>query len=97
MVRMKLSDDIFCEAGTDPPSRWGPPPTITFDRFVRCCVVIKTLTESFQQVDTDRDGWIQLNYESFLGVRSVNHNCRPIGTDESVSRCSSVLRSDMST
>lgn len=36
-----------------------PPPGaqasgITFDRFVRACVVIKQLTEAFQKVDTDR-------------------------------------------
>jgi len=45
---------------------YGPPPGITFDRFVRACVVVKTLTESFQRVDTDRDGWVQLSYEQFL-------------------------------
>jgi len=27
---------------------------ITFDRFVRACVVIKQLTEAFQKIDTDR-------------------------------------------
>ena len=27
---------------------YGPPPGITFDRFVRACVVVKTLTEAFQ-------------------------------------------------
>ena len=44
----------------------APPPGITFDRFVRACVVIKTLTESFQKLDTDRDGWIQINYDQFM-------------------------------
>ncbi|KAF8797884.1 EF-hand [Phlegmacium glaucopus] len=48
--------------------RYGPPPGITFDRFVRACVAIKTLTESFQRVDTDRDGWIQISYEQFMNV-----------------------------
>ena len=28
---------------------YGPPPGITFDRFVRACVVVKTLTEAFQK------------------------------------------------
>jgi Ca2+-binding EF-hand superfamily protein len=41
-------------------------PGITFDRFVRACVVVKQLTESFSALDTDRDGWVQLNYEKFL-------------------------------
>ena len=44
----------------------APPPGISFDRFVRACVVIKTLTESFQRLDTDRDGWIQINYDQFM-------------------------------
>ncbi|KAJ7771701.1 hypothetical protein B0H16DRAFT_1714917 [Mycena metata] len=47
---------------------YGPPPGITFDRFVRACVVVKTLTESFQRVDTDRDGWVQLSYEQFMSM-----------------------------
>ena len=32
-----------------PVSGYGPPPGITFDRFVRACVVVKSLTESFQR------------------------------------------------
>ncbi|EJF60685.1 EF-hand [Dichomitus squalens LYAD-421 SS1] len=39
---------------------------ITFDRFVRACVVIKQISESFQRLDTDRDGWVQVNYEQFM-------------------------------
>lgn len=31
------------------PIGYGPPPGITFDRFVRACVAIKTLTEAFQR------------------------------------------------
>ncbi|KAF9235278.1 hypothetical protein BU15DRAFT_78197 [Melanogaster broomeanus] len=46
--------------------RGGPPPGITFDRFVRACVVIKQLTESFRSLDTDHDGWIQIDYDRFL-------------------------------
>ncbi|KAL0580206.1 hypothetical protein V5O48_001799 [Marasmius crinis-equi] len=49
-----------------PDSAYGPPPGITFDRFVRACVVVKTLTESFQRADTQRNGWVQLNYEQFM-------------------------------
>ena len=39
---------------------------ITFDRFVRACVVVKQITESFQRLDTDRDGWVQINYDQFM-------------------------------
>ncbi|KAJ7168236.1 hypothetical protein C8R43DRAFT_1121414 [Mycena crocata] len=51
-----------------PATGYGPPPGITFDRFVRACVVVKTLTESFQRADTDRDGWVQLSYEQFMSM-----------------------------
>ncbi|KAJ7610043.1 hypothetical protein DFH06DRAFT_1246582 [Mycena polygramma] len=42
------------------------PEGITFDRFVRACVVVKQATELFQRLDTDRDGWIQIAYEGFM-------------------------------
>ncbi|KAH9961207.1 EF-hand [Lactifluus volemus] len=51
-----------------PTTGYGPPPGITFDRFVRACVAVKTLTESFQRLDSDRDGWISINYEEFMKV-----------------------------
>ena len=51
-----------------PVTGYGPPPGITFDRFVRACVVIKTLTEAFQRVDTDRDGWAQISYQQFMEI-----------------------------
>ena len=53
-------------SGISTPDHHGPSPGITFDRFVRVCVVIKTATESFQRLDTDRDGWIQINYDQFM-------------------------------
>lgn len=34
---------------SQPTVGYGPPPGITFDRFVRACVVVKTLTEAFQR------------------------------------------------
>lgn len=46
--------------------RAAAPPGITFDRFVRACVVVKQITETFVALDTDRDGWVQINYEKFL-------------------------------
>ncbi|CAL1704350.1 unnamed protein product [Somion occarium] len=51
-----------------PTGGYGPPPGITFDRFVRACVVVKTLSEAFQQQDSDRDGWITINYEQFMKI-----------------------------
>ena len=46
--------------------RGAPPPAISFDRFVRACVVIKQLTEAFGRLDTNRSGWIQISYETFM-------------------------------
>jgi hypothetical protein len=40
--------------------------TITFDRFMRACVFVKQFTESFADLDTDKDGWVQLTYEQFM-------------------------------
>jgi Ca2+-binding EF-hand superfamily protein len=42
------------------------PPGISFDRFVRACVVVKQLHEAFQRLDRERRGVIQLNYEDFM-------------------------------
>ncbi|KAF4578553.1 hypothetical protein EYR40_001293 [Pleurotus pulmonarius] len=53
---------------SEPAVGYGPPPGITFDRFVRACVVVKTLTESFQRYDTRRDGWVTFNYEQFMTI-----------------------------
>ena len=56
--------DVAPQVGGFAPS--GGQDGITFDRFVRACVVIKQLTEAFQRLDTDRDGWIQIQYETFM-------------------------------
>jgi len=50
------------------PNGYGQPGGITFDRFVRACVTTKTLTESFQRLDTDRDGWINISYDDFMKI-----------------------------
>ncbi|KAJ7692192.1 hypothetical protein B0H17DRAFT_1330794 [Mycena rosella] len=44
----------------------GGLPGISFDRFVRACVVVKQLSEAFGRLDADRDGWIQIGYEGFM-------------------------------
>ncbi|KAJ3534603.1 hypothetical protein NMY22_g6856 [Coprinellus aureogranulatus] len=55
-------------APSEPIAHHGHPPGITFDRFVRACVSVKTLTEAFQRLDTDRDGWVMLSYETFMST-----------------------------
>lgn len=63
-----LNPDVKGSApvATEPRGYAAAPPGITFDRFVRACVVVKQLTESFSKLDTDHDGWIQVNYEKFM-------------------------------
>ncbi|KAI0312193.1 hypothetical protein OF83DRAFT_1087173 [Amylostereum chailletii] len=61
--------DMKASAGP-PPSHHGMPQRapsgITFDRFVRACVVVKQITEAFAKLDSDRDGWVQINYDQFM-------------------------------
>jgi hypothetical protein len=49
-----------------PSAHGGPPPGITFDRFLRACVVIKQLSEAFRRLDTQQTGWIHINYDQFM-------------------------------
>ncbi|KAJ6500496.1 hypothetical protein C8R45DRAFT_71296 [Mycena sanguinolenta] len=65
---LTLVERKYALVASAPTVGFGPPPGITFDRFVRACVVVKTLTESFQRADTDRDGWVQLSYEQFMSM-----------------------------
>ncbi|GAA5957518.1 hypothetical protein JCM3765_001166 [Sporobolomyces pararoseus] len=46
--------------------RQGASRGITFDRFVRCCVTVRQLSESFKTVDQGRTGWINISYETFM-------------------------------
>jgi len=41
---------------------------ITFDRFVRCCVVVKSLTEAFQKHDPQQQGRANLDYYTFMEI-----------------------------
>ncbi|KAE9406768.1 EF-hand [Gymnopus androsaceus JB14] len=62
---LRLIEQKYASA---PTSGYGPPPGITFDRFVRACVVVKTLTESFQRADVNRSGYVQFSYEQFMSI-----------------------------
>ena len=37
--------------------------TMKFDDFIQCCVMLRSLTEGFKKLDTNRNGIIQINYE----------------------------------
>lgn len=60
LIRLPVAVDVKASQ----PTSFNP--GISFDRFVRACVVIRQLTEAFGRLDTDRDGWIQINYETFM-------------------------------
>ena len=57
---------VDIKASTVAAGRGAPPPGISFDRFVRACVVVKQLSEAFRRLDTDRDGWVQISYDQFM-------------------------------
>lgn len=44
----------------------SPSQVVTFDDFIKSCVAVKSLTESFQRYDTQRNGWATMNYDQFL-------------------------------
>ncbi|PWN91002.1 EF-hand [Acaromyces ingoldii] len=59
----------FIPAPASAPSSYNtgtPRGGVTFDRFVRCCVVIKTLTDNFARKDVQRTGHVTLSYDEFM-------------------------------
>ncbi|KAG8738934.1 hypothetical protein FRC10_006320 [Ceratobasidium sp. 414] len=62
------------DAKASAPIPGGPPPSITFDRFVRACVVITSLVETFRRMDTDRDGLVQINCDAFVHAHVPDFN-----------------------
>jgi peflin len=49
-----------------PPVGHSAPSGISFDRFMRACVVVKQAKEVFDVFDKDSDGRVKINYETFL-------------------------------
>ncbi|KAJ3077436.1 hypothetical protein HK102_005242, partial [Quaeritorhiza haematococci] len=37
---------------------------ITFDKFIQICVTVRSLTDAFRRLDTDSDGWVNMNYDT---------------------------------
>ncbi|XP_070580127.1 programmed cell death protein 6-like isoform X2 [Ptychodera flava] len=48
--------------------------TINFDDFIQCCVMLRSLTDSFKQKDVQRTGWVTVTYEEFLQMVLENSN-----------------------
>jgi len=57
---------IMVKYSTSPVGYGTPPPSISFDRFVRACVATKELSDSFRNADRGNTGWIQVNYDQFM-------------------------------
>lgn len=53
-------------AGGAPHAGHSAPSGITFDRFMRACVVVKQLKESFDALDRDPYGRVKIDYDTFL-------------------------------
>ncbi|KAJ2320741.1 hypothetical protein IWW52_001180 [Coemansia sp. RSA 2704] len=45
---------------------------ITFDNFINSCVTIRSLTDSFRRLDDNQDGWVNMNYDTFLQLVIAN-------------------------
>lgn len=39
---------------------------MNFDDFIQCCVMLKSLTDSFRQKDAQQSGIVNISYEDFL-------------------------------
>lgn len=46
--------------------------TMKFDDFIQCCVMLKSLTERFKKMDTNRSGIVTVSYEQFLDMALEN-------------------------
>ncbi|OMH81551.1 Sorcin [Zancudomyces culisetae] len=49
-----------------PPPQQPPRDSVSFDRFIYICVTIKTLTDSFKQLDKSNTGKVTLDYNTYL-------------------------------
>ncbi|KAG8847826.1 hypothetical protein FRB96_001414 [Tulasnella sp. 330] len=50
------------------PDAAGAPDGISFEGFIRACVMVKIATDAFKRADTDNDGWININFEGFAEI-----------------------------
>ena len=52
----------------------GDTRTMKFDDFIQCCVMLRSLTEGFKKLDTNRSGVVTINYEQVGHNFSVSHH-----------------------
>lgn len=54
--------------------------TMKFDDFIQCCVMLRSLTEGFKKLDTNRTGIVTINYEqvtSYIYLTSMHTSFSP--------------------
>ena len=61
-VSLSLRSMQFCSLCTRVFDR-GDTHTMKFDDFIQCCVMLRSLTEGFTRLDTNRSGVVTINYE----------------------------------
>ena len=61
----------------------GDTRAMKFDDFIQCCVMLRSLTEGFKRLDTNRSGTITINYEQVCthlmatAIMSFSHTLSP--------------------
>ena len=50
----------------------GDTHTMKFDDFIQCCVMLRSLTEGFKKLDTNRTGVVTINYEQVWPATAVS-------------------------
>ncbi|THU78642.1 EF-hand [Dendrothele bispora CBS 962.96] len=59
----RLLDLVQRKYGTTTGGQYQTAPNISFDRFIRACIAIAQLSEAFQKLDSNRNGW---DYDEFM-------------------------------
>lgn len=49
----------------------GDSRTMKFDDFIQCCVMLRSLTEGFKKLDTNRTGIVTINYEQVISQHPI--------------------------
>lgn len=53
----------------------GDSRTMKFDDFIQCCVMLRSLTEGFKRLDTNRSGTVTISYEQVPETSPPTTSC----------------------
>jgi len=51
---------------TESKNKAGESPVLTFDRFLRCCVTVKALSQTFDRLNNSDEGHVTMDYDTFM-------------------------------